>query len=406
MLKYFSPPHASSEDFYENARFRLTWNINLFGAIALFPVMLASLTIQANYFLYYLLSFLLLIGSMVALRFSRKIKVPALIVASLLFIIVLTSMFSVNKYLHLVEPFWILLIVLYVYFVGGKTFGVIFLTLDIVLTGIYFLFFLNQNLEILGEIETDRLISTSVEFLFCMMMFGYVLHQFMNSTRHAERELLKMNEALREEKELVEHRNQEKTILLQEIHHRVKNNLQIVMSLLRMQANKIESEETKEHFADAINRVLTMSLIHQRLYESDNLSAVDFSDYLEALSTDILRSSPQGKHIQKELSIQVKEIGMKSIVPIALIITELISNSAKHAFTSIDEPKIMLRVNAGAQPGSIEMRYSDNGVWKSATTESFGMQLIEALTEQLEGSYEFGSSAEGTWFQFAFLTVD
>lgn len=406
MLKYLSPPQVSTEDYYENARFRLTWNINLFGAIALFPLMLASLTVQANYFFYYLLSFLLLVGSMIALRFSRKIKVPALIVASLLFGILLTSMFSVNTYLHLVEPFWTLLIVLYVYFIGGKLFGIIFLTLDIVLTGIYFMYYLNLNLEILGEIETDRLISTTIEFFFCMTMFGYVLHQFINSTRHAERELLKMNEALRSEKELVEHRNNEKTILLQEIHHRVKNNLQIVMSLLRMQASTIESEETKEHFADAINRVLTMSLIHQRLYESDNLSAVDFSEYLDALSTDILRSSPQGKHIQKELSVQVKEIGMKSIVPIALIITELISNSAKHAFSSIDEPKIMLRVNAGAQPGSIEMRYSDNGVWKSATTESFGMQLIEALTEQLEGSYEFGSSAEGTWFQFVFITVD
>lgn len=402
MLHYLSPPHLITDDFYENARMRLTWNINIFLVLMLFPLMLISISIQSIYFYYYLSSLLLIASSLVYLRRTSNYKPVAIILAFVLYLLILLSLFSVNNYLHYIEPFWALIIVLYVYFIRGKFLGGIILAINIVSTSIFFVFYLNPNVVILSQMSPDRLIMMAVEFSICLILIGYILHQFINSTQYAEQALLKMNEELRNEKELVENRNQEKTILLQEIHHRVKNNLQIVMSLLRMQASKIESEEAKEHFADAINRVLTMSLIHQRLYESENLSAIDLSEYLESLSTDILRSNHQPKHIKKELSIEIRDIDLKSIIPLALIITELISNSAKHAFEDTDHPEIKLCINYLSDSDLIEMKYSDNGTWKDSNQDSFGTQLIEALTEQLEGSVDLTIGSDGSHYTFHF----
>lgn len=251
-----------------------------------------------------------------------------------------------------------------------------------------------------------QLLTMGFEFCISLSLVGYILHQFIFMKNHAEMELRLMNDALRKEKEIVESRDKEKTILLQEIHHRVKNNLQIVMSLLRMQSTSIESPEAKEHFNDAINRILTMSLIHQKLYESENLSAVDLSEYIESLTTDILRSTGVSKTIEKSFHIEVPAIGMKTLVPIALIITELISNSAKHAFGETENPRIELIVRVKSNSLNLEMLYSDNGKWKPSTKESFGTQLIEALTEQLDGEFTIDTSENGTAYLFLLSNLD
>ncbi len=406
MFQFLAAPVRSNLDFYESARLRLTWMIHLLLVMALTPLIVVSLYDQPFYAGIYAIALMIILISLVLIKRTGNFQFYSIIASCILFLMVLYSMFRLDGYVHFIEPFWLLVLVIYIYFIHGNLGGGIAIIVTVLSTVIFLLFFLNTSINNIRTIDFYQSLSMGFEFTICLSLVGYILHQYIFLKNHTELELKKINNALILEKELVENRNQEKTIMLQEIHHRVKNNLQIVMSMLRMQASKIESDEAKEHFADAINRVFTMSLIHQRLYESDNLSAIDFSGYLEALSADILKSSPQSKQIKKELFIEVKEIGMKSIVPIALIITELISNSAKHAFSTIDDPKITLRVNEGTHPGAIEMHYSDNGVWKSSTNESFGMHLIEALTEQLDGSYEFGSSEEGTWFQFVFATAN
>ena len=273
-------------------------------------------------------------------------------------------------------------------------------------TVFFFLFRLSSAVEILQSTDSFKLLSKGIEFAICLSLIGYIIHQFLSLKNHAEKEMRLMNEALRKEKEIVESRDQEKTILLQEIHHRVKNNLQIVMSLLRMQSNKIASAETREHFDDAINRVLTMSLIHQKLYESENLSAVDLAEYIESLASDILRSSQIPRSIDKSFSIEVPEVGMKTIVPIALIITELISNSVKHAFGATENPKIRLSVNAISSSKTLELVYFDNGSWKKTEEDTFGVHLIDALTEQLEGNYDLDINESGSTYTFKFKQLD
>jgi len=127
------------------------------------------------------------------------------------------------------------------------------------------------------------------------------MYQFVLVNTYAKLRLRAAFDALNAEKEIVEHQNREKTVLLQEIHHRVKNNMQVIVSLLRMQAREIVSEETKESFEDAITRIMSMSLIHQKMYEKESLIDIDIKDYLSTLIEKLINNSA----VNKEISFQV-----------------------------------------------------------------------------------------------------
>jgi two-component sensor histidine kinase len=314
-------------------------------------------------------------------------------------------MFSGGNFIHYIEPFWTMVMVLYVYFIHGKFWGGLTMIATIISISLYFVINLNSTIGKFNEMDFYETLSMGLELSICLSLIGNILHQFIFLKNHAELELRMMNAALLKEKNLVESRDKEKTILLQEIHHRVKNNLQIVMSLLRMQSTKISSPDAKVHFNDAINRVLTMSLIHQKLYQSENLSAVNLPEYIESLASDILRSQVP-REIDKTFIIEVQEIGMKTIAPIALIITELISNSVKHAFDKTEHPKIELTVRILEESDQIELTYSDNGTWKESDKNTFGTELIKALTEQLEGNYDLNKSVKGSIYTFQFSKIE
>lgn len=406
MFKFLRVPVLSNFDFYETTRLRLTWNIHVLLVFALIPLIGMSIALNSIYIYYYSFGLVLLTASLIFMKRTGNYKVISVSVSTILYATVLLSMFSVDAYIHYIEPFWQLVVVLYVYFIHGKFWGGLTMFATILSTSLFFIFNLNESIGNLNELDFARLLSMGIELGICLSLIGYILHQFIYLKTHAEFELRTMNEALRNEKALVESQDKEKTILLQEIHHRVKNNLQIVMSLLRMQASKIETSDAKEHYNDAINRVLTMSLIHQKLYESDNLSAVDLSEYIESLASDILRSSQSPIQIDKHFSVEVPTIGMKTIVPVALIITELISNSVKHAFSDTENPQINLTVRLNAETDKLELIYSDNGTWVLSAESSFGTQLIEALTEQLEGEYTLEILEEISRYHFSFVQQD
>lgn len=406
MISFLNAPTLPNIDFYETTRLRLTWNIHLLLIVGLIPLILISIYAQPFYSVYYGVALAFVLVSLLLIKRTGNYRIFSVTVASILYAMILVSMFKIDSYIHIIEPFWLLVLVMYIYFIHGKTAGGIAILGTVLFTIIFLLFFLKASVANIPEMEYIDSLSMGFEFSVCLSLVGYILHQFIFLKNHAELELKLMNAALRKEKDIVESRDKEKTILLQEIHHRVKNNLQIVMSLLRMQSTKIASEEAKVHFNDAINRILTMSLIHQKLYESDNLSAIDLSEYIESLASDVLRSSQVPHRIEKTFVIDVPEIGMKTIVPVALIITELISNSVKHAFDTTEKPKISLSVRIQEDSNLIEMTYSDNGQWKSSKHDTFGTQLIDALTEQLEGSYTLNTTENGSSYTFSLEQLD
>jgi PAS domain S-box-containing protein len=202
----------------------------------------------------------------------------------------------------------------------------------------------------------------------------------------------------------------EKEILLREIHHRVKNNLQIISTLLYLQSGYIKDKEAFEMFKESQNRLKSMALIHDKLYQFKDLGKIDIAEYIRELATDLFHSygvKPDGV----KLKIDVHEVllGVDTAIPCGLIINELVSNSLKHAFLDGREGTIRIELLRSVNENTFILIVSDNGVGfpkdlDFRNTETLGLQLVITLVEQLKGTIELDRS-RGTEFTITFAEV-
>ena len=199
---------------------------------------------------------------------------------------------------------------------------------------------------------------------------------------------------------------EEKEIMLKEIHHRVKNNLQIVISLLNLQSTTVDDVKLKSQLTISQNRVRSMALIHQHLYRSTDMARINMQEYLLGLSSQLLASySEQRDSISISVNAEEVEFTIETAVPFGLLINEIVSNSLKHGFPGGRKGKIeisLLKTNEN----EFELRYMDNGVGipmniVNGHVVSFGMHLIEMLVSQLEGRIELLSKG-GTEYKINF----
>jgi two-component sensor histidine kinase/putative methionine-R-sulfoxide reductase with GAF domain len=214
---------------------------------------------------------------------------------------------------------------------------------------------------------------------------------------------------LREEREVhaqrLEASLQEKEVLLKEVHHRVKNNLQIISSLLSLQSKYITDERELDVFRESRDRVKSMSLAHERLYQSPDLAQIDFAEYIRDLVAHSFRSY-RDRSALITLRIDADDVspGLDTAIPCGLIINELVSNALKHAFP--DNRTGEIRIGLHSENDQTILTVSDNGVGFPADldfrdTDSLGLQLVTTLVEQLEGSIEL-DNREGTAFKITF----
>ncbi|WP_321423316.1 histidine kinase dimerization/phosphoacceptor domain -containing protein [uncultured Methanobacterium sp.] len=202
---------------------------------------------------------------------------------------------------------------------------------------------------------------------------------------------------------------EEKELLLKEIHHRVKNNLMIISSLLNLQSRYIEDKKYKDIFQESQNRAKSMALIHERLYRSADLKKIDFGDYIRTLANDLFHtyiSDPSS--IQMVMDIEEVRLDINTAIPLGLIVNELISNSMKHAFP--DGMKGKININFHLKDDEFILTVRDNGVGfpkdlDYKNTESLGLQIINSLTDQIDGTLEF-NGVHGTEFKIIFKEGD
>lgn len=199
----------------------------------------------------------------------------------------------------------------------------------------------------------------------------------------------------------------EKEVLLREIHHRVKNNFQVIMSLLNLQSRNLTDPELLKQFDDSSNRIRAMALVHEKLYQSSDLSEIDFSSYLKTITEDLARTyAAIRKRPQITIDSEEVPLGIDQAVPCGLIANELITNALKYAFndeSSGNRLSIKLRKD---ETGMITMQISDNGPGLPAgididTTQTLGLQLVSLLTRQIRGTCRI-DSADGTTWTIAF----
>lgn len=279
-----------------------------------------------------------------------------------------------------------------------KRYSYLLLMLTFVYIGWFVIFNLNDNIELVQPRNLAQKISLFAELTSGILGGIYIVYIMTNFHNYSKDALLKSNQALSEQFDIIKSQDAEKSILVKEVHHRVKNNLQIISSLLRMQSSEIQNEEAQKHFQEAINRVMTMALIHQKLYQGESLSDVNLKQYLEDLAYDLLSVYSVQKNIDFEFNIKTKKVGLKSIVPLGLIFNELVSNTLKHAFRQQHNGKIEVSLEDSGK--DYFLSYHDNGSWFGAKTNGFGTELIDTLTNQLDGTYQLEKMENGTTYSF------
>lgn len=199
---------------------------------------------------------------------------------------------------------------------------------------------------------------------------------------------------------------QEKEVLLQEIHHRVKNNMQIISSLLSLQSQKITDKDLIQLFKDSQNRVRSMALVHEMLYKSKDLSRIDFSKYISNLTAELFRSFKSNpEKIGLFIDADNVYLNVNIAIPCALIISELVSNSLKYAFNPVSDGIIQIKFHT-REENAYTLIVSDNGVGISDEldhneSETLGLHLVKTLTRQLHGNIELDRNG-GTKFTINF----
>ncbi|MFZ1292040.1 MAG: histidine kinase dimerization/phosphoacceptor domain -containing protein [Melioribacteraceae bacterium] len=201
----------------------------------------------------------------------------------------------------------------------------------------------------------------------------------------------------------------EKEVLLKEIHHRVKNNLQIISSLLYLQSKKFDNEEIQNIFKDSQTRVKSMSLVHEKLYQSKTLSHINFKEYIQNLTSYIFSSYKNNSHIRTIVETEEVKLNIDTAVPCGLIINEIVTNSMKYAFPEnykIEKPKICVSLKK-LDELKYNLTISDNGVglpadFEKRTSKSLGFQLINSLVNQIEGTVQINNKV-GTEYVINFI---
>jgi two-component sensor histidine kinase len=223
--------------------------------------------------------------------------------------------------------------------------------------------------------------------------------------------LRSQEETIRLEKEYaneLKERNAEKEILLKEIHHRVKNNLQVITGLLSLQAAFIEDKKIKNILSYSQYRINSMAMIHEMLYKTENLTSINYQEYLLKLVNDLCKSfKGLDSNIKTEIRCEIS-LNIDTAIPLGLLINEIVTNSLKYAFNEKDVGLIRLSIEPLEYPNFI-MKISDNGKGFNGAdfrnSNSLGLKLIHKLALQLNGNIEKDNSQQGTYYILTFQEI-
>ncbi|RIV51063.1 sensor histidine kinase [Flagellimonas taeanensis] len=248
--------------------------------------------------------------------------------------------------------------------------------------------------------KDERINLVFISLIFTLLGFAGLVYAYLKS--------IKNQRLISEQKHIIENALVEKDSLLKEIHHRVKNNLQMVSSLLSLQTKNTRSKAAIEALEEGKSRVKAMALIHQKLYQNDDLSVIEMQGYIESLINSVQSVYKKGGHnISITIDAEGTELDIDRAIPFGLILNELVSNSFKYAFPDNDDNgKIYIHLRKNGDQGYFE--YTDNGVGLPEDAEerahsSMGIRLMNRLVNQLQSKLNIDRDSEGVrfWFNFS-----
>lgn len=249
------------------------------------------------------------------------------------------------------------------------------------------------------QAKDERINLVFISLVFTLMGFAGLVYAYLRS--------IKTQRLIADQKRIIESALVEKDSLLKEIHHRVKNNLQMVSSLLSLQTKNTRSKAAIQALEEGKTRVKAMALIHQKLYQNEDLSVIEMQGYIESLINSVQSVYKKGGHnINITIDAEGTELDIDRAIPFGLILNELVSNSFKYAFTDDDEnAKIYIHLRKNGDKGFFE--YTDNGIGLPEDTNeransSMGIRLMNRLVNQLQSTLNIDKTTEGVRFWFNF----
>lgn len=227
-----------------------------------------------------------------------------------------------------------------------------------------------------------------------------------------QRNVLRQNELLEEKVNIrtqeILKQKEEKEILLKEIHHRVKNNMQVIVSLLNIHADYIKDPESLALIEDSKSRIKSMALIHEKLYETRNFSRVNIGEYLDTLVRELVDTYGLDTEVHIDKKIEADSFGFDTLIPLGLLLNEIVSNSLKYAFPDRNEGTLIFHLKK--HEDRFELLIGDDGIGMpkerfSESNKTLGVDLIRILTEQLNGTIEI-LEGKGTVYRILFESID
>ncbi len=256
--------------------------------------------------------------------------------------------------------------------------------------------------KIIGDTQRNGAIIVAVLLGLTALLF---YNRFLLKKKTTE-ELGQKNKAIEKQNEIIQGSLTEKETLLREIHHRVKNNLQIISSLLNIQSDNVQDPALLSSMREGQSRVQAMSLIHQNLYQSEHINNVDIENYLKELVAYLSDMfSKEGKNIEIEVNANQIEFDIDTAIPLGLIVNELVSNAYKYAFETQESGKINIGIKALSDT-EYELKVKDDGTglpddFDATKSQSLGLKLVKILSKQLRGKFS-SSSSNGASFVVLF----
>ena len=220
------------------------------------------------------------------------------------------------------------------------------------------------------------------------MIVIFVLLYFNRTVIQKDRELFNSNTELEKRNTEILAQNEYSKVLIQEIHHRVKNNLQIISSLMSLQSRSIENKEANRVLNESRRRVEAIALIHQKLYQDNKGNLVDFKSYLEEILAAQKVLTPG---IECQLLSEKITISLDTAVPLGLVVSEIITNSVKHAFNDVEKPLLIIELTK--ENNDYQLRIKDNGIglpegFNIESSDSLGSEIIVALVSQINATID------------------
>ncbi|MBT2163418.1 sensor histidine kinase [Zobellia barbeyronii] len=286
-------------------------------------------------------------------------------------------------------------------YISTRVFGKVYLYLIIsTIILIYLIDYVNFDFIVNEVPESSRDLFSLISILFSVYLLGGVLGKNLLNTHHK----------LYKSKAKIEKSVDEKENLLREVHHRVKNNLQTVSSLLNLQARNTPNEQIKELVKSSQNRVTAMAMIHEMLYVRDNLSKIEFGSYVQELTQFLLRTvERKDRKIDVAIDIPDTWLSIDTAIPLGLLINETVTNSIKYGFKDMELGKITIELEKRFQNKFI-LKISDNGTsfpldFDFKNSNTLGLRLIHNLARQLQGTIERLPTTEGTTYKLVFQDI-